>query len=218
MVELARPVSELGLGTARGMLNTGRELYAYLAHGGKLRAGRLLRPPAQQRAALLATVVVDGQPPTTAEQLAAALEYLEAEVAAVQLVEKWAAAQVSVPSAACRNRGTRCSRAPIASRTASTSNRPSVSNSPPASRMARAPMSCGQRTSSGHNMLRSCAVNRFHGAPPESPYQRHPRRPGTPGSVDPTDGTFGPRANRSLARLARKRPLRLGWRIGNTNW
>ncbi|NJC73013.1 AAA family ATPase [Planosporangium thailandense] len=99
VVELSQPVSELGVGAARGMLAAGRELHAHLARGGKLRTGRLLPQPAvQQRAAgLLATMRVDGQPPSNADQLAAALEYLEAEVAATQLVQKWADAQVDVP-------------------------------------------------------------------------------------------------------------------------
>jgi hypothetical protein len=46
------------------------------------------------------------------------------------------------------------------SRTASIQKRPPASDNRLPSRMASAPMSCGQPKSSGHTMLRSCALNR----------------------------------------------------------
>ncbi len=97
VVELRRPLSELGVGTGRGMLTVGRELRDYLASGGKLR--KLMPSNQQKRAAsLLELVSVDGQPPATAANLDAALELLEAEIATTQLVRKWADAGVEIPA------------------------------------------------------------------------------------------------------------------------
>jgi very-short-patch-repair endonuclease len=88
-------IRELGVGTARGLLNAGRQLRDHLARGKKLR--KVLPSAAQKDAtALLEIVRVDGQSPRTLPQLEAALERLEAEVAAAQLAEKWADAGVEI--------------------------------------------------------------------------------------------------------------------------
>ncbi len=66
----------------------------------------------------------------------------------------------------CQNRGTRCSRAAITSRTASTRTRPPGPARPP-SRTASAPISCGQ-ISSGHSMRWSSSVSLSTGHTPGS--------------------------------------------------
>jgi very-short-patch-repair endonuclease len=90
------PLHDLGLGRANGLLLAGRQLLGHFEQGGKLR--KLVKTPAQKAATeLLATVRVDGRPPEGQAQLAAALERLEAEIAAALLIEKWADAGVPVP-------------------------------------------------------------------------------------------------------------------------
>lgn len=89
------PVHELGIGRANGLLNAGRQLLAHFEQGGKLR--RVVKNAAQKQASeLLEIVRVDGQPPAERSQLAAALERLEAEIAAALLVIKWSDAGVPV--------------------------------------------------------------------------------------------------------------------------
>ncbi|MFD1045527.1 AAA domain-containing protein, partial [Kibdelosporangium lantanae] len=91
------PVEAIGIGTARGWLNAGRALYEHLSTGGKIQRRFLPKTSVEKGAEdLLAQVRVDGRPPVAAAQLAAALERLEAEVAAAQLVEKWADTGVRV--------------------------------------------------------------------------------------------------------------------------
>jgi very-short-patch-repair endonuclease len=92
-------VHDYGIGKTRGLLNAGMELRAYLASGKKLHK-MLPKSPAQKNAAELLDVIrVDGQPPLDLTRLDAALERLEAEVAAAQLVEMWASAAVEVTTA-----------------------------------------------------------------------------------------------------------------------
>ncbi len=59
---------------------------------------RFPRQAQKDAADFLQAVRVDGQPPDTVSQLDAALEQLEAEVAAIQLVDKWGYAGVEVPA------------------------------------------------------------------------------------------------------------------------
>ena len=91
------PISSEMLGIARGWLNAGRNLRTYLQAGGKIRK-RFPRQAQKDAADFLQAVRVDGQPPDTVSQLDAALEQLEAEVAAIQLVDKWGYAGVEVPA------------------------------------------------------------------------------------------------------------------------
>jgi very-short-patch-repair endonuclease len=94
VVELP-PVHELGLGRANGLLNAGRQLLTHFEQGGKLR--KVMKNAAQKEAGeLLEIVRVDGRPPAARTQLAAALERLEAEIAAALLVIKWSDAGVPV--------------------------------------------------------------------------------------------------------------------------
>ena len=89
------PLAALGLGRASGLLNAGRQLRDYRQSGGKIR--RVLPTAAQKEAAeLLELVRVDGRPPTEIDQLDAVIELLTAEVAAAQLVVKWANVAVRV--------------------------------------------------------------------------------------------------------------------------
>lgn len=84
------------LGTAKGWLNTGNALLAHFRNGGKLRG---IMPKQVQKDAqpLLDAVQVDGTQPDTADKLQAALDRLGAEVAVVQLAEKWSDAGVDIP-------------------------------------------------------------------------------------------------------------------------
>jgi very-short-patch-repair endonuclease len=89
-------VHEYGIGRTRGLLNAGMELRVYLASGKKLHK-MMPKSTAQKNAAeLLEVIRVDGKPPLDVTRLDAALERLEAEVAAAQLVEMWASAGVTV--------------------------------------------------------------------------------------------------------------------------
>ncbi len=89
------PLGQIGLGRANGLLIAGRQLLSHFEHGGKLR--KVMKTPAQKEAGeLLETVRVDGLPPVGQAQLAAALERLEAEIAAALLINKWADARVPV--------------------------------------------------------------------------------------------------------------------------
>ncbi|TDP97443.1 AAA domain-containing protein [Labedaea rhizosphaerae] len=92
------PLDQMGIGTARRLLNTGRKLREHLLQGKKLR--KVLPKSAAQKdaAEFLEVVRVDGEPPTEVAKLEAALERLEAEVAAAQLVGKWADARVDIPT------------------------------------------------------------------------------------------------------------------------
>lgn len=90
------PVSPEMLGIARSWLNDGQNLRAYLHAGGKMRR-RLLKQVQKDAAGFLQAIRVDGRSPETVPQLDAALERLEAEIAAIQLVVKWAAVDVEVP-------------------------------------------------------------------------------------------------------------------------
>ncbi len=94
-VDLA-PVEAGGLGAARGEIAAGAAYVEYLRTGGKVRR---LRPSAAQRRAapFLQRVKVNGETPEDADSCAAALRRLEAEVATVQLIEKWADCGVVVP-------------------------------------------------------------------------------------------------------------------------
>ncbi|WP_037272091.1 AAA domain-containing protein [Kibdelosporangium aridum] len=88
-------VHEYGIGKTRGLLNTGRQLRDYLESGGKVR--KFAQSAAQKAAKeFLSVVRVDGRPPDQLDPLDAALERLEAEVAAVQLIELWAEADVDI--------------------------------------------------------------------------------------------------------------------------
>ncbi|MGH3779492.1 MAG: AAA domain-containing protein [Pseudonocardiaceae bacterium] len=89
------PITTDNLGPAHGWLNVGRPLLDYLAAGGKLRS-RMPRRPQKEAQPLLDAVRVDGSPPKSAAQLRAALDRIEAEVAAVQLAQLWADAGVTV--------------------------------------------------------------------------------------------------------------------------
>lgn len=84
------------LGTAKGWLNTGHALLGHLRNGGKLRG---IMPKQVQKDAqpLLEAVRVDGTQPDTADKLQAALDRVGAEVAVVQLAEKWSDAGVDIP-------------------------------------------------------------------------------------------------------------------------
>ncbi|MCE7002894.1 AAA family ATPase [Kibdelosporangium philippinense] len=85
------------LGAGRGLLQAGKQLRDHVAQGRKLRSV-LPKSAAQKQAAdFLAAVRVDGKPPTELPQLEAALGQLEAQVAAAQLVRKWAEAGVVLP-------------------------------------------------------------------------------------------------------------------------
>jgi very-short-patch-repair endonuclease/superfamily I DNA/RNA helicase len=95
VIGVSPPISSEMLGTARGWLNAGRNLRAYLQAGGKLRT-RFPKQAQKDAADLLQAIRVDGRPPETIPQLDVALERLEAEVAAIQLAGKWADAGVEV--------------------------------------------------------------------------------------------------------------------------
>ncbi|GAB2594346.1 hypothetical protein Aab01nite_82850 [Paractinoplanes abujensis] len=103
VVELRRPLSELGAGTVRGLLADGAALRAYFDGGGKLRK---MWPSASQKRAqtLLDLVTVNGQVPTTVDDLDTALEYLQAEADVAQLVGKWADVQVEIPNGSLTRR------------------------------------------------------------------------------------------------------------------
>lgn len=94
VVELP-PLDKIGLGRANGLLIAGRQLLAHFEQGGKLR--KRMKTAAQKQAdELLETVRVDGRQPAERAQLSAALDLLEAEIAAALLVAKWADARVPV--------------------------------------------------------------------------------------------------------------------------
>ena len=83
------PVRAEELGIARGALRAGLTLEGFLCLGGKLKKHFPSREQANA-AVFFAMVEVDGEPPKDLETVAAAVRYLEAEVATIQLVEKWA--------------------------------------------------------------------------------------------------------------------------------
>lgn len=90
------PLRAGDLGTAKGWLGSGGALLQFLDSGGKLR--RVMPKQVQKDAQpLLDAVRVDGAAPDTADKLRAALNRIEAEVAVVQLAEKWADTGVDVP-------------------------------------------------------------------------------------------------------------------------
>lgn len=88
-------MKDYGIGSTKKLLNDGQELLKYLQSGKKMR--KTLKSAAQKQAAeFLETITVDGVPPTEPEPLTAALHRLEAQVAAVQLVQLWNEAGVAV--------------------------------------------------------------------------------------------------------------------------
>lgn len=83
------------IGMARGQLEAGAALHEHLRTGGKLR--KYGRKPVQRDAqVLLDAARVNGRSPSTAEDLDAVLARLEAEVAVVQLAQKWLDAGVQL--------------------------------------------------------------------------------------------------------------------------
>jgi very-short-patch-repair endonuclease len=97
VIDLPSP-AEIGLGRAKALLESGQQLLAHFAQGGRLR--KVIKSAVQKQAGeLLDMVRVDGRAPTERAQLSAALERLEAEIAAALLVAKWADAQVPVSKA-----------------------------------------------------------------------------------------------------------------------
>ncbi|WHT22157.1 AAA domain-containing protein [Crossiella sp. CA-258035] len=95
-VELTAPISTVGIGKARGLLKAGHALRDHLAAGRKLRKVLPKSSVQKEAADFLAAVAVDGRPPTALPELEVALEWLEAEVAATQLVHRWAEAKVPI--------------------------------------------------------------------------------------------------------------------------
>jgi very-short-patch-repair endonuclease len=94
VVEL-QSVTTGDLGRARGVLDAGQGLLEHLRNGGTIK--KRFPGAAQKRAEpLLARVRVNGTTPSTVGALAAALDRLEAEIATLQLVEKWADCGVAV--------------------------------------------------------------------------------------------------------------------------
>jgi very-short-patch-repair endonuclease len=93
------PLEQIGIGRARGMVNAGLQLRDHLRQGRKLRSILPKSAVEKNAADLLSVVLVDGRPPTDLPHLEAALERLEAEVAAAQLVAVWAEAGVVIPAA-----------------------------------------------------------------------------------------------------------------------
>lgn len=88
-------VRDYGIGKTRALLNSGRTLRDYIASGGKIR--KIGKSTAQKNAEEFLTVVtVDGVPPHSVAQINAALYRLEADVAAVQLVNLWGEADVRI--------------------------------------------------------------------------------------------------------------------------
>ena len=83
------PIRAEDLGIAKGALRAGSTLEGFLCLGGKLKKRFLSREQANA-AGFLSMVLVDGEPPKDLETVAAAVRYLDAEVAMMQLVEKWA--------------------------------------------------------------------------------------------------------------------------------
>ncbi|MEV4733429.1 AAA domain-containing protein [Saccharopolyspora sp. NPDC049426] len=81
-------ITQANLGQARGWLRDGKLLLEHFRAGGTLR--RFARSKAQKAAQdLLDTVKVDGAVPSTTEQLSAVLDRIEAEIAVMQLADKW---------------------------------------------------------------------------------------------------------------------------------
>lgn len=94
VVDVTRPQQE-NLGAARGALAAGKELQRFLQRGGKMRK----RFPSKEQSnaeAFLNIVQVDGQRPVDLETVVAAIPYLEAEVATLQLLDKWADCGVNI--------------------------------------------------------------------------------------------------------------------------
>lgn len=89
------PITATNLGTAKGWLNAGAALLDHVRAGGKIR-NRIQKKVQRDAQSLMEMVRVDGAPPGSADHLAAALERIDAEVAAVQLAQKWVDAEVPV--------------------------------------------------------------------------------------------------------------------------
>lgn len=95
VVEIA-DVNQIGLGRARGWLETGSALVAHLKDGGRLR--KILPSTAQKRAAeFLEAVKVNGGPPVSLDHVVAAMERLEAEVGVLQLAALWSDSGAPLP-------------------------------------------------------------------------------------------------------------------------
>lgn len=87
----------LGLGPAAGQLSAGRGLLKHLESGGKMRS--LMPSPAQRAATeLLKLAKVNGAAPRNADDLRAAVDCLQGEVAVMQLVKRWSKVGVRLPS------------------------------------------------------------------------------------------------------------------------
>lgn len=95
VINISPPLSPEVIGVARGWLDAGRNLRAYLNDGGKMRK-RFLKQEQKDAAELLQAVRIDGRPPKTVAELDAVLERIEAEVAAIQLVDKWADVKIEM--------------------------------------------------------------------------------------------------------------------------
>lgn len=96
VVEVTTPAQGM-LGAARGALHAGRGLESYLRQGGRMK--RRFPSRAQSDASgFLALVRVDGQPPKDLATVEAAVAHLEAEVAMMQLTDRWADCGVTIPS------------------------------------------------------------------------------------------------------------------------
>ncbi|MFC0530820.1 AAA domain-containing protein [Phytohabitans kaempferiae] len=89
---------DLSIGSARRMLTVGRELHQYLVHGDTYRTLLASRRARRRATILMQNVEVDGEAPVTLPLLEAALDHLEAHVAAAQLVRLWADVRVTVPT------------------------------------------------------------------------------------------------------------------------
>ena len=96
VVGVTHPAQEK-LGAARGALLAGKELERFLRRGGKMKR-RFASKEQNNAAVFLSMVQVDGQPPKDLATVEAAVSHLEAEVATMQLAEKWADCGVTVPA------------------------------------------------------------------------------------------------------------------------
>ena len=88
-------LAEEKLGVARGALHAGLALERFLRRGGKLKK-HFASKEQTSAATFLAMVQVDGEPPKDLETVESAICRLEAEVAAMQLAEKWADCGVEI--------------------------------------------------------------------------------------------------------------------------
>lgn len=90
------PVSSADIGRARGEFNAAKAFLDYLRRGGRFKRFASTEQKAAQP--FISRVTVNGAAPNSPETLAAALERLEAEIATLQLVDKWADCGVDVPT------------------------------------------------------------------------------------------------------------------------